>query len=195
MEQGWGSEQARVAMTLYTDTFVITGTLPTRQRRLSDILNLADDEFLVLADAVLMGLGRHGQRHAAANAQVNLAAVLFAVASEPVEPLPELRTPKVPETTLISIPPFSVTGRIHLMPERDVQSALLDLHGRFIPVTEATYWSDSLGEARRTAPMVAVNHARAQILSPYGDDAPTGGSGADAANGGASDAGGATGNG
>ena len=169
MLSGWGAEESQVAVTFYTDAFVITGSLPSRQRRLSDILNFADDEFLVLNEAVLQGLGPHGGRHAAANAQVNLAAVLFAVAADSVEASPELRTPKVPQTTLVSIPPFSVTGRIHLMPERDVRSALQELHGRFLPVTDATFWSDSLPEPRRSAPMIAVNHARAQILSPYGD--------------------------
>ena len=158
-------------MTLYTDAFVIRGSMPTRQHRLSDILNFADEDFLVLADAELQGLGPHGSRHSSPNAQVNLGAVLFAITTESVDALPELRTPKVAETTLISIPPFSITGLIHLLPERDVRSALQELHGRFVPVTDATYWSDALGEARRTAPMVAVNHARAQILSPYSPEA------------------------
>ena len=169
MLTGWAGEETRVAMTLYTDTFVISGTIQTRQRRLSDILNFADDEFIVIGDAVLEGLGGRGPRHAAQNAQVNLGAVLLAVSQEEVEPLPELRTPKIRETTLISIPPFSVTGHIHLLPDRDVREGLQELHGRFVPVTQATYWSDLLGEPARTAPMVAVNHSRAQILSPYGE--------------------------
>ncbi len=171
MYSGWGSEEARIAMTLYTDAFVIQGSLATRQRRLSDVLNFAEEEFIILADATLEGLGGHGGKHVAPNAQINLGAVLFAVASDTVATIPELRTPKVPETTLISIPPFSVTGHIHLLPDRDVRLALQDLHGRFVPVTDATFWSDSLGEPRRTAPMIAVNHARAQILSPYGEPA------------------------
>jgi uncharacterized protein DUF6812 len=169
MDSGWGGDENRVEMTLYTDAFVIRGTIATRQRRLSDILNAADEEFLVLSNAELEGLGGRGGRHTAPNAQVNLAAVLFAVTSVPVDPLPELRTPKTPETTLVSIPPFSVVGHIHLLPERNVATALADLQGRFIPVTNATFWSDSLGEARQTVPMVAINHARAQILSPYAD--------------------------
>jgi hypothetical protein len=167
VEPGWGAEEQRVSMTLYTDAFVIRGTMPTRQRRLSDIINFADEDYLVLSDAVLQGLGPQGARHVAANAQVNLGAVLFAITNDTVEALPELRTPKVAETTLISIPPFSITGLIHLLPERDVRSGLQELHGRFLPVTEATFWSDALGEAPQTAPMLAVNHARAQILSPY----------------------------
>jgi hypothetical protein len=34
-------------------------------------------------------------------------------------------------------------------------------------VTDATFWSDSVGEARQTVPMVAINHQRAQILAPH----------------------------
>jgi len=98
--------------------------------------------------------------------------VLFAVADTTVEARADLRTPKVSEQALISIPPFSVTGRVHLLPERDLREALSELVGRFIPVTDATYWSDSVGEARQTAPMVAINHHRAQIFAPHRDVDP-----------------------
>lgn len=168
---GWGGEEKRVALTLYTDAFVVRGTIGTRQHRLLDILNLAEDDFLVLADAVLEEFGLSGPAHQAPFAQVNLAAVLFAVADTSVQPVPELRAPKAPETALVSIPPFKVAGRIHLLPERGLREALQELTGRFIPVTDATYWSDSAGVSRRRAPMVAINHARAQILSPFVDDA------------------------
>jgi hypothetical protein len=67
----------------------------------------------------------------------------------------------------ISIPPFKITGRIHLLPERDLREALSELTGAFVPVTDATYWSDTVGEARATAPMLAINHSRAQILAPH----------------------------
>jgi hypothetical protein len=167
MLQGWAGEEQRVALTLYTDAYVVRGTLATRQHRLSDILNFAEEDFLVLADATFERFGSGGSARHAAFAQVNLAAVLFAVADTTVEPVPELRTPKVPETALISIPPFEIIGRIHLLPERDLRQALEELTGRFIPVTDATYGSDVAGEAPRRAPMLAVNHARAQILSPF----------------------------
>jgi hypothetical protein len=60
-----------------------------------------------------------------------------------------------------------VTGFIHLMPERSLRSALSELTGQFLPVTDAAYWSDVLSEARTTATLLAVNHERAQILAPY----------------------------
>jgi hypothetical protein len=162
-----GGEPNVVALTLYTDAFVIKGSVRTRQARITDMLNQADEGFLVLSDTVVDEYGARGMPVRSEFAQVNLGAVLFAVADSPIEARPDLRTPKVPEQALISIPPFRITGRVHVLPERDLREALSELTGRFIPVTDATYWSDSVGEARATAPMVAINHQRAQILAPH----------------------------
>jgi hypothetical protein len=162
-----GSEPASVSLTLYTDSFIIKGLLRSRQSRITDILNDADEEFLVLSDAVVDEYGSRSAASRSEYAQVNLGAVLFAVSDTTVETRPDLRTPKVPEEALISIPPFRVIGKVHVLPERGLGEALGELTGRFIPVTEATYWSDTIGEARQTAPMVAINHRRAQILAPH----------------------------
>ncbi len=148
----------RWSLTLYTDSFVIKGSLDTRQRRITDMLNLADDPFLVLADVMFDEFGSVGQTVRADFAQVNLGSILFAVADTVAEPAPELRTPKIEQRAIVSIPPFKVTGHIHLLAERSLRDALTELTGNFLPVTEATYWSDSLGEARATAALVAINH-------------------------------------
>lgn len=166
MFDGMGLPQA-VALTLYTDAFVIRGMLATRQRRITDMLNTADERFLVLSDVSSDEFGTRGETIRAEFAQVNLASVLFAVAESPVDPAPEMRTPKIAEQALISVPPFKVTGRIHLLPERSLRDALSELTGHFLPVTDAAFWSDTLGEARTQAALVAVNHERAQILAPH----------------------------
>jgi len=160
-------EPSLVPMTLYTDSFVIRGQIRSRQLRITDILNEGGEEFLVLSDAVIDEYGSRALASRSEFAQVNLDAVLFAVADSTVEARPDLRTPKVSEEAMISIPPFRVIGQIHVLGERDLREALTDLTGRFLPVTEATFWSDSVGEARQTAPMVAINHRRAQILAPH----------------------------
>jgi hypothetical protein len=161
-----------VTITLYTDAFVVRGTMTTRQRRLSDILNQTDYDFLVLSDVVIDEFGSHSQAARSEFAQVNLATVIFGVADLDVETLPELRTPKIAEQALISVPPFKITGRIHLLPNRDLREALNELTGRFLPVTEASYWSDVVGEAKQQAAMVAVNHSRAHIMAPHRDVDP-----------------------
>ncbi|HET7169910.1 MAG TPA: hypothetical protein VFI69_11990 [Candidatus Limnocylindrales bacterium] len=167
MFEGVSGPPPSVPLTLYTDAFVIRGSLASRQRRITDMLNLADDRFLVLSDVSSDEFGTRGETIRAAFAQVNLRAVLFAVADEPVQAAPELRTPKIAEEALISVPPFKVIGRIHLLPERSLEHALSELTGHFLPVTDATFWSDVLGEPRTTASLVAVNHERAQILAPH----------------------------
>jgi hypothetical protein len=162
-----GGEPVKTPMTLFTDSFVIKGSIRTRQGRITDILNSAEDDFIVLEDAIVDEYGTRSQAVQTEFAQVNLDAVLFAVSDVTVESRPDLRTPKVAEQALISIPPFRIIGHIHVLPERDLHDALRDLTGKFIPVTDATYWSDTVGEARTNAAIVAFNHRRAQILAPH----------------------------
>jgi hypothetical protein len=163
----------RMELTLYTDALITRGFVRTRQHRVTDVLNFAEDPFLILEDVTVEEYGEHGEPIRAAYAQINLDAVLFAVATEPVEPVPELRTPKSKEEAIVSIPPFRVTGTMHLLPtEGNMRAALQELHGRFLPITDATYWSDHVGEPRQTAVVVAVNHKRAQILAPHKERDP-----------------------
>jgi hypothetical protein len=167
MLSGIAGDEQRFGLTVYTDAYVVRGEIVTRQRRLTDVLNQGDHEFLVLTDVLLDEFGTHSVAVKAEFAQINLNSVLFAISESPVEAVPELRTPKIPEQALISIPPFKITGRIHLLPERDLRDALEELTGRFLPVTEATFWSETAGEARTTAHLIAFNHSRAQILAPH----------------------------
>jgi hypothetical protein len=156
-----------VQVTLYTDSHIVRGKVFTHQRRVSDILNHAEEPFIVLADVTMDEWGSRSQLMHAEYAQVNLAAVLFAVADTPVEPTPELRTVKISEQAFISVPPFKIIGQIYLLPGRDLRQALDELTGSFVPVTDASFWSDTVGEARQSAMMVAFNHNRAQILAPH----------------------------
>jgi hypothetical protein len=165
--QGIAGDEQTISLTLYTDSYVVRGTIRTRHRRITDILNQAEHDFIVLHDTVLDEYGSRTPAIRSEYAQVNLGSVLFAVSEEHVDPAPELRMPKVAEHAIVSIPPFRITGRIHLLPERNLRVALEELIGRFIPVTEAAYWSDTVGEARQVAPILAFNHSRAHILAPH----------------------------
>ncbi|HYU50480.1 MAG TPA: hypothetical protein VEO91_11210 [Candidatus Limnocylindria bacterium] len=156
-----------VQVTLYTDSHIVRGTVRTHQRRISDILNRAEEPYIVMANVSMDDWGSRAQPMRAEYAQVNLGAVLFAVGDTAVEPTPELRTVKISEQAFISVPPFKIVGKIYLLPERDLREALGELTGAFIPVTEASFWSDTVGEARQSAMMVAFNHTRAQILAPH----------------------------
>lgn len=154
-------------VTLYTDSYVVRAMLRTRQRRLTDALTVPGEPFLVVEEAVFEEFGSRALVERAPFAQINLSTVLFAFAAEEVAATPELRTVKVPQKALISLPPFRIVGHIHLLPDRSLSQALGELQGRFVPVTDAAFWSDRLNEARTPVQMLAFNHARAQILAPY----------------------------
>ena len=153
-------------LTLYSDSHLVTGILRTRQRRISDVLNIADT-FLILDDVTFEELGSRRPPEHASYAQVNLDTVLFAVSYQQLSPSAEFgRTLKVPEQAHISVPPFRIEGSIYLAPNPDVREKLSHLEGRFVPVTQALFWSDRLGQPRTAAPMLAFNRARAQLLVP-----------------------------
>lgn len=164
-------------MTLYTEQLIVRGTIQTTQHRVTDILNQAQDPYLVLEDVTLEEYGSADTPTRSEFAQVNLGSVLFAVSLTSVEPIRELRTPKVAERALLSIPPFRVIGHVHLLPGRGLRASLADFHEAFIPVTDATFWADRLGESRQTVAFVAVNHARAQVFAPYHEIDPWAGVG------------------
>jgi hypothetical protein len=163
----------KLQLTLFTDAHVIRGHVETRHRRLSDVLNQTEHDFIVLGDAVMEEFGAKDQPATRAEfAQVNLASLLFAVTDSIVEAQPELRLVKSAEQALIVVPPFKILGRIHVLPDRDLREALSQLTGRFIPVTDACYWSDLLGHPRTTAAFVAFNHARAHVLASHREQDP-----------------------
>ena len=166
-----------VPMTLYTEMLVVRGTIQTMQHRVTDILNQAVEPHLVLEDVTLEEYGSRDLPIRAEFAQVNLASVLFAVSLTTVEPMRELRTPKISERALLSVPPFRVVGQVHLLPERSLRDSLAELQGTFIPVTDATFWAERVGEARQTVAFVGVNRARAQVFAPFREVDPWAGVG------------------
>jgi hypothetical protein len=175
----------KLNVTLFTDSHVIRGQVETRLRRLSDVLNQAEHDFIVVGDAAMEELGSTGQPVMRADfAQVNLSSLLFAVTDSIVEPQPEMRLVKSPEDALIVVPPFNLVGRIHVMPDRTLRDALSELTGRFVPVTDACYWSDRLREPKVNASFVAFNHARAHVLASHHAQDPWTGIGGTGATGG-----------
>jgi hypothetical protein len=161
-----------VPLTLYTEQFIVRGAVQTREHRVTDILNEADGPFLVLEDVTLEDVASGDPPTRVAFARVSLASVLFAVSLQAVETIRELRTPKISEPAIVSIPPFRVVGNVHMFPDRSLRDALGGSQSPFVPVTDAVFWSDRPGLGRRHAVMVAVNQARAQIMAPYPETDP-----------------------
>ena len=85
-------------MTLYTDSFIIRGTIQTRYKRVTDVLSDPEHHFLVLTDAMV---DEYGSRELATGP--SLPRSTWPPSCSPSRtstssPTPELRTIKVPET-------------------------------------------------------------------------------------------------
>jgi hypothetical protein len=164
----FGLEPVTVDLTLYTDSLVVKGSVSTTHRRITDILNLTEPPFLVLEQVTVEELGLRTSSTTVPFAQLSLDAILFAVADLPVEANPAMRVVKTAEEAVVVVPPFSVAGNVHLVVgDGDVRDGLRALSEKFIPVTEATYWSDQLNEGRRQAALVAINHHRLHYIAPH----------------------------
>lgn len=166
------ANQRPVPLTIYTDQLIVRGIVLTSQHRVTDILNMAPEPHLVLEDVTIEEYGSSEPPLQAEFAQVNLGSVLFAVSLTAVETTRELRTPKVSERALISVPPFRIVGSVHLLADRGLRASLAELRGLFVPVTDATFSAERVGETRQTVPYLAVNHARAQVFAPFHETDP-----------------------
>lgn len=157
-----------IPLTLVTDRLVIAGTVMSRMKRLTDLLNDPESSHLVVLDATFAEVGSRRVAAQAAAAQVQLGDVLFAHASGPSDPATEMRTSKQAVRACLLVTPFTVVGDIHLAYEAELRVALAALTEAFIPVTNARYWSYVVAEEPKLVDLLVVNHARAHIAVDAG---------------------------
>lgn len=155
-------------LTVVTATLIIQGTIQTRLRRLTDVLNEPDISHLVLLDASFMEMGSRRLVARAAAAQVQLAEILFTHANGPTDSGSEMRTPKQAVPATLLAPPFTIEGQIHLPYESEVKLALEAYGGRFLPVTGARYWAYGVAESPNHVDLLVVNHARVHVAVAAG---------------------------
>lgn len=164
-------------LTVVTQNLIIGGTLQTRLRRLTDVLNEPDAAHLVLFDATFMEVGSRRVLAGPAVSQVQLADVLFVHTSGATESGTEMRMPKQAIRAILIAPPFTIEGQIHLPYESELHLALDAFEERFTPVTNARYWAYGVAESPNEVDLLVLNHARAHVAIPAGvewrSDAPS----------------------
>ncbi len=140
-----------VPLVLYTDATSIRGTI-RRQRRVTDILNQREEPFLVIGDVLVEEFGSRGEPLRRVRAAEPRRPCCSPSGTCPSSRLPELRTPKIPGAGARlgaavlggrDDPPAARPGAIS-------GRRCASYTGRFIPVTDATFWSD--GSASPTSP-------------------------------------------
>jgi hypothetical protein len=150
-------------LVVVTSGLMIEGTLKTRLRRLTDVLNEPTAEHLILYDATFMEFGSRRVVAGPGTAQIQFADVLFAHTTGPTESGTQMRVPKQPIPAVLIVSPFTVEGEVHLAYEAELHQGLDALTGRFVPVTRARYWAYSEAESPNDVDLLEVNHSKAHI--------------------------------
>jgi hypothetical protein len=83
-----------------------------------------------------------------------------------------MRIPKRPIRAQIGIPPFRVTGAVHVPQGSRPVDGLLNAGDRFLPMTEVTIACGAHPELGRTAAAVAFQRVRAHLILVTDDERP-----------------------
>jgi hypothetical protein len=163
---------ARVGLDVYTAAYRVSGTVATRFSRVADILNQSAGSHLVLDHATISEYDDPTATLGAQEVYVALDEILFAIAATEGEARPEMRIPKRPVKAQFAIPPFRLTGTVHIAQGSRPADGLLSATDRFLAMTEVTITAAPHPELGRSAPAVAVQRRRTQIVLVADDERP-----------------------
>jgi hypothetical protein len=163
-----------VALDVYTDAYRVSGKMATRFSRVADIVNEASSTHLVLEEATISEYADPTATVSALQALVNLDEALLVIAAETGDPASraDMRIPKRAIRAQIGIPPFRITGAVHVPQGSSPVDGLLNAGDRFLPMTEVTIASGAYPELGRTASAVAFQRVRAHLILVTDDERP-----------------------
>lgn len=157
-----------------TDAHSIIARVGTAGRRLSDIMNFGEDEYMVLSAVQTTSLVRPEDPPITTDfARINKNAVLVALPLDIPPVLDKLKKPRPLEYVAkkrhriaISLPPFMVTGDLHLVKDMDLRRSRMEGMSLFLPISDARIIYIPDPERTRSSGFAMVNRGRAQILWP-----------------------------
>jgi hypothetical protein len=162
-----------VPVDIYTDTYRISGIVKTPFTRVAEIINQLPSEHLPIERATISEHGEDANALGAPAALVAIDEILLMVApSLEGTGRSEMRIEKRKVRALLAIPPFRVTGMVHVPIGSRPVDGLLMAHDRFMTMTEVTIASATHPHLDRAAVAVAMRRDRAHVLLVVDDERP-----------------------
>lgn len=163
----------QVSLDVYTDAHRVSGKAMTRFARVADIANQAANTHLHVEEATISEYADPAATIEAKQVLVNMDAALLVITTESEAPhRPEMRIPKRSVRAQIVVPPFRLTGMVHVPTGSRPADGVLNATDRFLTMTEATIASADHPELGRTATAIAFQRARAQLILVADDENP-----------------------
>lgn len=166
-------EPLHVDVDCYTAAYRVSGRIATRFERVADIVNLAPASHLVIEQATV-------SEYAAPAATLSVPQVLLALdelcfmvvdASRP-DARPEMRIPKRAVQAQLAIPPFRLTGAVHVSVGSRPLDGLLNVTDRFLPMTDVAVTSGVHDGLDRVVEALAVQRRLAHLMLVADDERP-----------------------
>ena len=132
-----GEAPGSVEIDCYTSAYRVSGQTATRFTRVSDIVNLLSSTHLVITHATMSEFGAPSATLGAAQVLVSLDDILFIVShSADSGSRPEMRIPKRAVLAQLALPPFRLTGSVHVPQGSRPGDGLLNVGDRFVSMTD-----------------------------------------------------------
>jgi hypothetical protein len=163
---------APLAVDLYTAAYRVSGTIATRFSRVADILNQVSATHLIVDQATISEFDDPSATLGAHLVHVAIDEVLLCVAGTSGTGNPDMQVQKRAVQAQIGIPPFRVTGTIHVPPGTRPVDGLLNAADRFLAMTDVTIACATHPELGRATAAVALRRSRAHIVLVTDDERP-----------------------
>ena len=163
------------AIDVYTAAYRVSGKVATRFSRVADIVNQASSSHVVVEEATISEYADPTATVSAMQALVNLEEVLLVIATETADSATtraEMRIPKRAVRAQLGIPPFRLTGAVHVSQGSRPADGILNASDRFLPMTEVTVACGAHPELGRTAAAVAFQRRLAHLILVTDDEHP-----------------------
>jgi hypothetical protein len=166
---GWdagslGPPVSRVEVELYTSAFRVSGHLSTRFQRVADILNIGGQSHIVLEEATIAEFADPAAARGGQSVMVAVDSILFGVSgAERDASADEMAVHKRPVKIQLDLPPFWITGTIHV-PQGSQATDVLNVAERFLSLSDAAVSSAAHPGFDGTSSAVGVQRALGEIL-------------------------------
>jgi hypothetical protein len=162
-----------VPIDAYTGSYRVSGRMVTRFSRVADVMNQQTSTHLVIEQATISEFADPTATLGALQALVALEEVLFAIVGETdADARPDMRIPKRAVRAQLALPPFRLTGMVHVPQGSRPMDGLLNASDRFLTMTEVTVVSGAHPELGRTAEALAIQRRLAQVILVTDDERP-----------------------
>ncbi len=159
-----GPPTLEVQVELYTVGFRVSGTMSTRFRKATDILNLSGSDHLAVGQATVTEYADPTAARGGQQVRVAISEILFGISSGAPEDDNEFQVQKRPVKMQVGMAPFWLTGMFHVPEASQAMEGLMNVSDRFVPLTDVAVSCAPYPAVDGTADVVAVHRALAQVF-------------------------------